>query len=458
MTNYDMVLYKPQFMQSRRIKLKSPILHIGGEIQKLSPFEYIQTSEKIYIPNQEALAQALYKRGYLQTPKPWERVKDLNSGKALDQYIQAIKNKDDRRVTEIIELALGKQWSTAKSEDDKPIFPDYGIIPKSFPHRINHEIRPMIRDAFGKLYIPGSSIKGAIRTAIAYYMLRNKPTQLSDIEQKLQERLKTPKRVGNSKKSLGNELFMKDLFSNFLLTYQNREFNPESESNRDFMRGFKVTDSKPLLKNGAMNLSCVDEVIISSYYRESTSIQEKNPAKYRGSIYTEMVHNLETEFTLTLDNNLEEDIEITGMISWFSRNDGIKIPFHNIEGILNICKIFAQEQWNHERNYWQRIKNNLEDVKGRKINLNFDLINEFYKTSECPFNLRLGWATGMLGTTIGLHFNDKTRRGILDECGSPQNRAPSFEAPKSRRTVMNNKGEIEFAPGWVNLEILSDVC
>ncbi|MFK0730107.1 MAG: type III-A CRISPR-associated RAMP protein Csm5, partial [Gloeotrichia echinulata HAB0833] len=141
-----------------------------------------------------------------------------------------------------------------------------------------------------------------------------------------------------------------------------------------------------------------------------------------------------------------------------SRNDGIKIPFHNIEGILNICKIFAQEQWNHERNYWQRIKNNLEDVKGRKINLNFDLINEFYKTSECPFNLRLGWATGMLGTTIGLHFNDKTRRGILDECGSPQNRAPSFEAPKSRRTVMNNKGEIEFAPGWVNLEILSDVC
>jgi CRISPR-associated protein Csm5 len=450
----EFALKQPDFYQSKRIQLTSPILHIGSEVQILNPFEYLQTSEKIYIPNQEALTNALHKRGYLQKPKPWERIKDLNSGKALTAYIKAIEDKDDQKIAEIIELALGDKWF-----ENPSIFPDYGIINKSFRHRVNHEIRPIIRNAFGQLYIPGSSIKGAIRTAIAYYMLKNQPTRLSKIEQQLQERLKINREVGRNRKKLGNELFMKDLFSNFFLTYQDRESNSESEANRDFMRSVKIADTQPILKTENFNLSLLDEVIISSYYRDKTSIPKKNIAKYRGYIYAEMIHNVKTEFRVNIDGYIDEHETMTGMLSWFSRNDGIEIPFQTIEDILNIiCKEFAQEQWNHERNYWQQIQNKLVNINDREINLNFEIINEFYKDSECPFNLRLGWGSGMLGTTIGLHLNETTRRGILDECGSPQNRAPSFKAPKSRRTVMNRNGEIEFAPGWVKLEILPNIC
>lgn len=448
----EFALKKPDFYQSKRIQLTSPILHIGSEVQTLNPFEYLQTHEKIYIPNQEALTKALHKRGYLQKPKPWERIKDLNSGKALTAYIKAIEEKDDEKIAEIIELALGDKWF-----ENQSIFPDYGIINKSFRHRVNH-VRPIIRNAFGQLYIPGSSIKGAIRTAIAYSMLKNKPARLSEIEQQLQDRLTINGKIGRSKKNLGNELFMKDLFSNFLLTYQDRQFDHESEANKDFMRSIKIADTQPMLKIGNINLSLLDEVIISSYYRDKTSIPQKNIAKYRGSIYAEMIHNVKTEFRVNIDGYIDEYEAMTGMLSWFSRNDGIKIPFQTIEDILNICKEFAQEQWNHERNYWQQIQNELININGRKLNLNFDIINEFYKEPNCPFNLRLGWGSGMLGTTIGIHLNETTRRGILDECGNPQNRAPSFKAPKSRRTVMNKNGEIEFAPGWVKLEILSDIC
>lgn len=448
-----LALKKPDFYQTRKIQLTSPILHIGSSVSRLNPFEYVQTAEKVYIPNQEVLTRVLHKRGNLQQPKPWERVKDLNSTKALQIYIQAIQDKDDQKVAEIIKQVLGEKWF-----ENPEIFPEYGIINKSFRHRINHEIRPIIRNAFGQLYIPGSSIKGAIRTAIAYYMLKNQPVQISEIEKQLQERLRIPKKVSGNKKKLGNELFMKNLFSNFDITYQNRHFNRESESNRDFMRSVKVTDTQPILKKGDINLSSLDEVIISSFYRDTTSISQKNMAKYRSSIYTEMIHDVNTEFTINIDGYINEYETMTGMLSWFSRNDNIKIPFQTIEYILNICHEFAQEQWNHERNYWQNIQGKITKINGREINLNFDIINEFYHDSKCPFNLRLGWGSGMLGTTVGLHFNDTTRRGILDECAIPENRAPLFEAPKSRRTVMNKRGEIEFAPGWVKLEILPNVC
>jgi CRISPR-associated protein Csm5 len=59
----------------------------------------------------------------------------------------------------------------------------------------------------------------------------------------------------------------------------------------------------------------------------------------------------------------------------------------------------------------------------------------------------------MNGTTIGLCLDDELREDIRDTCGL---KAPGFEAPKSRRTVMNTEGEIKFVPGWVKFKNLQD--
>nr|WP_231510490.1 hypothetical protein [Fischerella sp. PCC 9605] len=59
----------------------------------------------------------------------------------------------------------------------------------------------------------------------------------------------------------------------------------------------------------------------------------------------------------------------------------------------------------------------------------------------------------MTGTTIGLCFDDELRAELRDICGI---KAPGFEAPKSRRTVMNLNGEIKFVPGWVKFKTLSN--
>lgn len=160
-------------------------------------------------------------------------------------------------------------------------------------------------------------------------------------------------------------------------------------------------------------------------------------AKYRASIYAEMVRSVKTEFFISLD---------TEMLSWFQGDRGLTIPFKSVEDILKICQEFAQDQWDYEHDYWQGVKNN-PNAQGK--NLNFSTIREFYEAKQCPFGLRIGWASGMMGTTVGLLLDDALRADIRDACGI---RAPGFEAPISRRTVMTRSGEIKFVPGWVKLK------
>jgi CRISPR-associated protein Csm5 len=57
----------------------------------------------------------------------------------------------------------------------------------------------------------------------------------------------------------------------------------------------------------------------------------------------------------------------------------------------------------------------------------------------------------MTGTTVGLCFHDDVREQIRDTCGKE---APGFEAPKSRRTIVNPEGDIKYVPGWVKFKVL----
>lgn len=425
----DSALQKPEVYESRRIQLTSPILHIGSAVSRLNPFEYVQTAKKIYLPNQEALAKALHQRG------------------RLNNYIGIVEQRED--ITPLLEATFGSNWWNQTDANGEPIFPKIASSQKWTDLRVT-ELRPMIRNGMGQLYIPGSSIKGAIRTAIAYHLLKNPDRyqvpaskRVSAIEQTLRERL--GRLNSHQQKSLDDELFMESLFSDFSLTYQGRTAQLRKRSgnspNTDFLRVLKVTDSEPLLektvktKKGtplALNVPVVAEVIISSRLPNYS-------AKYKASIYAEMVRNVKTEFTLSID---------TEMVSWFRHNQGMQLPFTTLDELLQICQEFTQEQWDYEHDYWQAIKNNPQ-ANGR--NLDFDSIRDFYEPTECPQSLRLGWGSGMTGTTVDLLLEDELRQEIRDICGL---KAPDFEAPKSRRTVVSPKGEIKFVPGWAKFKVL----
>jgi len=421
----DNALIKPELYESQRIQLTSPILHIGSEVSKLSPFEYVPTNNRVYLPNKDALAKALYQRG------------------KLPEYIRRIENREE--IETLLINAFGDDWQNEKLDGER-LFPETGISRKWTEETIT-DLRPMIRNGFGQLYIPGSSIKGAIRTAIAYHLLThanqyNIPSscRVSEIEKKLREKIKTGEIARkNQQMFLDDKLFMDSLFTEFeIADRENIRYGP----NTDFMRAVKVTDSQPLSeetkttkegKKVIFNLPLVAEVMVSSKLSDTR-------AKYRASIYAEMVRNVRTIFTISLDRE---------MLSDFDHIQGLKIPFKNIDDILKICQEFAQEQWDAEHDYWQYIKDN----NSQERKLYFEAIRRFYEPINCPYSLRLGWASGMGGTTVNLCLNDEIVEQIRDNCGIM---APGFEAPKSRRTVINNKGEIKFVPAWVKLSSLKN--
>ncbi|MEG3935567.1 type III-A CRISPR-associated RAMP protein Csm5 [Microcoleus sp. T3_B1] len=419
-----LAIKKPEASESKRIQLTSPILHIGSEVSRLNPFEYVQTSKRVYLPDREALAKVLYQGG------------------RLDDYIRTIE--ESKNITKLLEDVLGDQWWNATGEDGDRIFPEIAVSHKWTENPVT-DLRPMIRNGMGQLYIPGSSIKGAIRTAIAYHLLKHEEdyrvplsipfsNRVSEIEARLHDSMGA---IKHNAKFTDDRLFMNSLFSDFALSYQGRAVNSKIGPNTDFMRAIKVTDSQPLElkkvtkqgKNVFLNLPIVAEVVVSSRFTDYK-------AKYRASIYAEMVRNVQTEFTISLD---------TEMLQWFTHNEGMQIPFKNLDELLKICQEFAQEQWDAEHDYWEDIKNNRSQGK----DLNFSYIQELYEPTECPYSLRVGWASGMLGTTVSLCLDEKLVAEIRDTCGI---KAPGFEAPKSRRTVVDHKGDIKYVPGWVKFK------
>jgi CRISPR-associated protein Csm5 len=459
----EIALTKPDYgYETKRIRLTSRALHIGSEAPRLSEFEYVQHNNKIYFPDLEALARAFKEVPALKKVNPFERAKPGQQiGKVsvqmglLNEYIQAIQENNDGKIKQLLEQAFGAKWWTHKDLREVPIFPENKISQKWVKGWL-HQLRPMIRDGFGNLYVPGSSIKGAIRTAIAYHLLQHardyklpQALEPSQIELKLREKFReieaneSRKKMSqeHKKKILSGADYMKEIFSDFILKYEGREYICENDSNSDFMRAIRVSDSEPLLKtNQDNNVPVIAEVVTSSF----TISGEQRVAKYAGnnkySTNVEIVWNVKTEFVLSID---------TKMLKWFESEKGVQLPskLKTVKGLIEICEEFAQAQWLHERRYWNQLTDNPSDQA-----LDFSSIRELY-SGNCDDSLRLGWSSGMTGTTIDLQFEESTRASIRNACGRSTN---SSEAPKSRRTVINptQSGASKAALGWVNLEVL----
>ena len=190
-------LTKPDFnYETATIRLTSPMLHIGSEVSQLSPFEYVDTPEKVYLLNSDLLARELLRRG------------------RLNDYIGNIERREP--ITDILENIFKDNWPQAKAANGERIFPAH-LTSRNWVEGNITDLRPMIRNGMGQLYIPGSSIKGAIRTAIAYHLLKNadqyhvsQNKRVSEIEKQLQASMGDLRRKA---KFYDDQAFMDELFT-----------------------------------------------------------------------------------------------------------------------------------------------------------------------------------------------------------------------------------------------------
>lgn len=164
-----------------------------------------------------------------------------------------------------------------------------------------NDITPQIRGANGDVYIPGSSIKGVIDSAIISHMLRNNKAFRSNVQRELRKVLDVYKR--KNARSLFKDIFkMVNLaILKHIHVLTNNEGKPFKGILASAFRGISISDAMPMdvIKTKVLKKedSCIDEDGIHdiSVHREC------------------ILPNQQFSFTLTLDTAMTKEIGITSI-------------------------------------------------------------------------------------------------------------------------------------------------
>ena len=164
-----------------------------------------------------------------------------------------------------------------------------------------NDITPQIRGANGDVYIPGSSIKGVIDSAIISHMLRNNKAFRSTVQRALRKVLEVYKRKN------ARNLF-KDIFKMVNLAIlkhihvlTNNEGKPFKGILANAFRGISISDAMPM---GAIQTEVLK--------KEDSCIDEDGT--HAISVHRECIlPNQKFSFTVTLDTAMTKEIGITSI-------------------------------------------------------------------------------------------------------------------------------------------------
>lgn len=300
-------------------------------------------------------------------------------------------------------------------------------------HAIGRSIQTALKNAADEPYLPGSSLKGAIRTALAYHALKN-----------------------------GQEL------NNLTKRAVRRLFRPEQDDPKgDLLKCVTVRDSEPADPNESLVLG------------EIKTYSLKTGGEMRAKRWSNNAELLRPGTRLTTEISVNEDL-----LNRMVKTAGGR---RQAEAILGDGLT--------ERAVSERIAEALKEFERatvdeeRTLTGDFDDIESFYSEFENSIpRLRVGFGTSYYSNTVAnalsdtervsIQVNNRLGRGALHEdCGGtlrrdrrssgrlfcprcetngiePQSDKVSSSFPKTRRLVLRD-GSPEYPLGWIDIPTLS---
>lgn len=264
-----------------------------------------------------------------------------------------------------------------------------------------NEITEHIKTGFNG-YVPGSSLKGAIRTAILIaFMGDNEVKEIGEIF-----------KIKNFKQR-NNEI--KYFVDKFLSS------GGKQSSYSDLMRFVQISDFIPVKDLCVYNIQSLEaEGNKWKWYRRNGRVVQT---------YLETImagERLEGDIHFTYNKQMHKSLGLEG-----------KKDIIDIMEIKRLIHSFSNANINHEIAFSQRYE--------------IDFLLEFYKklkkinTEDSPV-IKLGQGSGYLATTIGLEL--KNNPDVFEEVRkSLRGRSYSFEFPKTRRIVMEERMPL----GWCRI-------
>lgn len=358
-----------------------------------------------------------YKYSFSEFIAPKAKLKNGESVRLLrrinfDMYYTSLSDDDkDNFLNSVSGYNFNLNDFVKNETNDKKIhnkFKRYDSINRTsnnFPNEVSEHIRTI-----DELFIPGSSLKGAIKTALFYDNVSRE--DFKEIMWMIKSR-------GNNKNFIN-----KGAYSRF----ENNIFSTKKGKAAQFniSKFLHVSDSN------SIKLGNIDEVI--------TIKAKKNPwegfeqHKIRGNNVSNFLETIPNKrlFRCKITTNFDE-------ITYKRLNLNDKSHMINIKNIKNAIYNFSNDFINHELEFYG--------------NYGDDGLVNFYKqlnkinSKEEPLT-KIGSGSGFLQTTIGLKIKNEDPR-LFEEIRKCGFRSYPYEYPKSRKIVKKTN----YPLGWVKLKI-----
>ncbi len=353
-------------------------LHIGTGTILRQGYDFVTHGGKTWVFDADVLAEMLY-----EERERSRRFDDMVSGQPAGRLIQPEEYKPD-----------------------SPLF-RYILSGEVRSRGEGAELQEQIKDPWDRPYIPGSSLKGALRTALATVGWQQRKLVFN------------PQSLGYSAKTAAQPMEARVLYG------------IQSRPHYDLLRALQVSDSTPGTKE---NLQILNVQVITGTKRASPIELE--------AIGEEVTF----EATLTLDGFLLKD-GIARQLGW----QGDQLQWlGDIPGKVNA---FAKPRINNELNRWQASNHPIRSFYER---LYQDLAQ--VAAAQDEFLLQLGWGGGWDSKTFAyvLTADGQKFAQTVRKYGKTMVRKgkynPGDRYPKSRRVIVQSEKAV-MPLGWVKVRM-----
>lgn len=377
------------------LEVTSPI-HIGSREGSLRTTDFISHKGKTYVIDEDKFCEFLQDHNLID-----DFVDSVSSGfRSIAEYL---KGKDVRDLDKNIrDIAL----RSIRGGEDRM-----------------RDFRPFVRDAHGQVFIPGTSIKGTLRTSLLHGILSGDPRLRGEkgswVENNLRQ-LSSGER-GKEKKQFSYKILQRDILQNFRIPGTDQKDGP----NRDILRCLTVRDAYPigqiesrLIKLQFLSKNASGEVYWSKQERPDRPLEVWVEAVVAGRFMTELIMDMQLFNHFKTEDRCIKDL-----------NDLLRHVRHMNKSIFD-----------HEKKYFSAYtKPKSPDARDAAQSL-----YTWYEKQQGSL-LRIGFGSGMLSTTVDEVFSPNVRTEIRNIFGHNRGSDP---APKTRRVWQ--KEHNQWVPmGWM---------
>jgi CRISPR-associated protein Csm5 len=305
------------------------------------------------------------------------------------------------------------------------------------------QVRVATRTPAYEAYIPGSSLKGAFRTAWAYHQIKHAQAadrfQLDQLVQAIHQ-AEPRRKETTADREITNTVFRAPT---------------NSDAGFDLFRCLQIGDTQPVPANEALSL--VAERVLSAGVRTTQTKERDIHAAYKNYwLFLEAIsENQRLSGRLQWADALLNDNQAKKLLQWSESQKTFTLP-----QLIRAVNDFALDLIDWELDYLDQIPADHQQVGVNDIyNFYLSLQKKIDADSDTTCWFSLGHGSGWHKLTIGLLLEQhlaSTQFSALRQALRLADRHTEFVYPKSRKLAMHNAQDAYAPFGWVKFQLQED--